>query len=88
MLIFKLIAIIGLIRLLHATQKPVLCAGIYAGIVFLLNIASHSSEFLAVIFGTAIAFALSFVYFFLLCRFENRGLYWIILICGFLIGMV
>ncbi len=88
MLILKLLVIIGLIRLLSATQKPILCAGIYAGIVLLLNIAFHSSEFFAVVFGTAIAFSLSFIYFFLLCKFENRGLYWIILVCGFLIGVV
>jgi hypothetical protein len=41
-----------------------------------------------VFIGSAISFALALAYFWLLDRFEDSGLFWVILIVGLLIGVV
>ena len=88
MLFIKVIILVGLIRLLLVTEQPFLCSGIYAGLGFVLSLAS-GYPFPAVLLGTAISFALASLYFWLLNRFTEAGLiWWVILIGGLLIGLV
>jgi hypothetical protein len=83
----KIIILIGLLKLLDVSNKPLLCSGIYAGIVFLLGL-MFGASFLPVIVSTGIAFALSTAYFFLLNYFSESWYYWPILVIGLFIGMV
>lgn len=87
----KIFFLLFLTRLLNMTESPFLCSGLYTAAVFL------SYEFLArpphsqvtILIATAIAFALSSVYFFLLNRFQEDLLwYYLILAGGLLIGIV
>ena len=84
----KIIMLVGLIRLLIATHKPLLCAGLYTGVVFLFALL-FGNPFVAVLFGTIIAFGLSLLYFWLLERFYDSGIiWWIIMLGGIFIGLV
>lgn len=82
----KLIILVSLIRLLLATDSPLLCAGLYtvAGVVFG---AVTGNPFLAILIAMLIRFALASLYFWLLYRIEGF-LWWIILFCGLPIGLL
>jgi hypothetical protein len=86
--IFKILIMVGLIKLLLFTNKPLLCASIYAGAAILMALLVGrpvSIILLAAIF----AFALSAAYFWLLDTFQDSGIiWWIIMIVGFAIGFV
>jgi len=87
-MIIRIIVLVGLIRLLLVTNKPFLCSGIYAGVIFFFGLITEV-PFIPLIVVTAIGFALSSLYFWLLERFEGAGvLWWVILIGGLLIGLV
>lgn len=83
----QILMLVALVKLLLATQNPALCAGIYAvvGMLFAL-LFGHS--FLPVIISGGIGFALAFIYFWLLNRFQDTGVFWVVLILGLLIGLV
>ncbi len=85
-MIFRVLLLVGLIRLLIETNKPFLCSGIYAAAVtlFALIIGRGIGALVAGVW----AFLLSSVYFWLLDRFDGGILFWIILIVGLLIGLV
>jgi hypothetical protein len=82
----KLIILVSLIRLLLATESPLLCAGLFtgAGVVFG---AVTGNPFLVILIAMVIRFALASLYFWLLSRTEGF-LWWIILICGLPIGVL
>lgn len=86
MLILNIFILVALIKLLLSTDKPVLCAGIYAGLAFLFSLMTFPLG-VAVLAG-AIRFVLAFIYFWLLSKFEGSGLWWLILIGGLLIVLV
>ena len=86
-MIVKIILLLGLLQLLRVTGKPFYCSGIYAGIIFIFGLLT-GNPFIAVLFSIAIGFALSTVYFYLLHMFSESGFYWLILIVGFLIGLI
>jgi len=48
----------------------------------------YGVPFLAVLIGSAIGFGLAFLYFWLLDRFRETGVFWIVLILGLVIGLV
>ncbi len=75
---------IALIRILHIAKSPILCASIYTFIVFFFGVIS-GERFLYIIFNSGIVLGLSFVYYWLLLRYEGYFIYWIILILGLLI---
>jgi hypothetical protein len=79
-MVVSLLVLIGLVKFLQMSQSPLSCAVIYAIITFLFSFS---------LITVAIAFVLSFIYFWLLHRFENSVLWWVILIVGgFGLGMV
>jgi hypothetical protein len=84
--IFRILLLVGLIRLLIETHKPLLCSGIYATIVTVFALISGAG--IAAIEAGLLAFLLSSAYFWLLDRFEDSVLFWVIMIVGLLIGIV
>jgi hypothetical protein len=91
MILFKLVFIVGLIRLLLATNNPVMCTSIYGtghailGSVLCLTI---NASLLPVLAMSSIAFVLALVYFWLLDRFEETMFFWLIMIGGLILGLV
>jgi hypothetical protein len=87
-IILKIAILVGLLKLYVETEKPLLCAGIFAVVtgVFLLLGTPTAFQVLVVV---AAAFGLSLVYFGLLSRFDpGSPLWWVILIGGLVIGLV
>jgi len=77
----------ALIQILIQTEKPFLCSGIYAGIVFVIGL-FFGGQFASVLIATAISFAFASLYFWLLDRFQNGWPFLAIAIGGLLIGLV
>jgi hypothetical protein len=87
MIAFRILVLIGMIRLLIATDRPRLCAGIYGSVAIVSALLSGESVPSALFVGL-LAFLLSGVYFWLLKRFDGGLLWWVVLVVGFLIGLV
>jgi len=87
MLIFKILLLCSLIRLLVATDEPFLCSGLYTGGLFVLGLL-FGTPFAGLLISSAIRFALSSVYYWLLDRFSDGFLWWVILIVGLPLGLV
>jgi hypothetical protein len=85
-MIFRMLILVALIRLLIETNKPFLCSGIYAGFVTILALIIGRG--IGAVVAGVLAFVLSSAYFWLLDRFEDTILFWIIMIAGLLIGLV
>ena len=86
MIIYKFLLLISLVRVLVATDKPFLCAGIYAGAVLMLGLI-FSHPFLSVLIQASGSLVLTCIYFWLLDRLEgNEVLWWLVAIIG--IGIV
>jgi hypothetical protein len=87
-MIIKALILAALIKVLLTTNKPFLCAGIYAGVGFVLSLLAGTS-LLVLVLATVLRFALASLYFWLLDRFEDStGLFWLIAILGIFIGLV
>ena len=86
-LVLKVLVLVGLIKLLLATEKPVLCAGIYGAGVCLLML-GVGIPFGVVYLRGAGAFLLAWLYFAGLNATEGTKLFWVILIGGLIIGLV
>lgn len=71
----KINILAALIRLLIVKHKPLLCAGLYTGVMFLFSLL-FGNPFLVVLLVTVINFALSLLYFWLLERFYESGIIW------------
>jgi len=87
-MLWKLLIIIGLVRVLALTHKPFLCSGIYTALASIFIALSdrpvHHSFILIVV-----VFALSSLYFWLLDWLEGRRIvWWIVFILGFFIPMI
>ena len=94
-MILKIIILVALIRLLIATNKPLLCAGMYTGVavIFTLISASYSEmtfvNFLvSFVVLSAVRFVLSAIYFILLDKIGQGFLWWLVLVLGIAIGLV
>lgn len=85
-LTLKLIILVALIQLLFATNKPLLCSGIYTGVGFIFGLVSGSS-LLFILNAMVIQFSLASLYFWLLYRIKGV-LWWIVCIGGMAIGFV
>jgi hypothetical protein len=83
----KILLLLGLLQLLRVTGKPIYCSGIYAGFILIFGLLT-GIPFITVLLTTAIGFALSTVYFYLLHMFSESWFYWLILIVGLLIGLI
>jgi hypothetical protein len=87
MIAFRILVLIGMIRLLIATDRPDLCAGIYGSVTLAGALLSGESLPSALVAGL-FAFVLSGLYFWLLKRFDSGIFWWVVLVAGFLIGLV
>ena len=86
----KIILLVALIKLLIATDRPILCAGLYTFLGFalgMLGVAAGQIPLLALLLVTVIRFGLSALYFWLLDRIGGGILWWIVLILGLSIGL-
>ena len=86
-MIIKILVLVGLIRLLIITDNPIVCAGIYTGVRLIFALLC-GNPFVAVLIGSIIAFGLALLYFGLLSRFQDTGVFWLVLILGLAIGLV
>ncbi|MDP6525443.1 MAG: hypothetical protein QGH15_14590 [Kiritimatiellia bacterium] len=86
-IIIKVMVLVALIKILLATENPVLCAGIYAGARFIFAML-FTNPFFEALIGSAIAFGLACLYFWLLDRFKDSGMFWVVLVVGLVIGLV
>ena len=81
-LLIKIAILVGLVRLLDATENPLLCASIYAGAVSVLGLAGGAT-LLGFLLLIAIRLPLAFGYFWLMDRFESlSGAWWILVGVG------
>ena len=86
--IFKVIILVGLLKLYIETEKPLLCAGLYGVINGFIRVLVNATAF-QILVGACGTFVLSLIYFGLLSRFETGTTWWwVILIGGFAIGLV
>jgi hypothetical protein len=83
-IVARLLVLYGLIRLLSNTSKPLLCAGIYAGITLVLG-AFQGLPVPALLLLTAVNGGVGALYFWLLDLTEDTFIYWVILVIGGLI---
>jgi len=87
LMVLRIITLVGLVKLLLITEKPLWCAGVYAVLTSVWGLAFgwHLMEILLVL---PISLGLALLYFWLLCRFQDGVLFWVIMILGFAIGLV
>lgn len=76
----QIIALVALVKLLDSTNKPFLCSGLYAALVFCVGFfwGGYINE---ILIETVLAFAISSVYFWVLNRVEGL-FFWVILVLG------
>ena len=86
-MIIKIFIVIALVRLLVATDQPFLCSGIYAVIVCIFGMA-FAGPTSAVFVGAAIAFVLASLYFWLLDRYSEGIIWWVIMLAGMFIVLL
>jgi hypothetical protein len=87
MFLLKAFFVASLVKVLLKTNKPALCAAIYVAMGFVVGL-MFGRSFIPLVIGSAIAFALAYLYFWLLNRFEESGVFWVILVLGFFIVLV
>jgi hypothetical protein len=90
-MLINIIVLVLLIRLLIATDKPLLCSGLYAIIGFivgLLSVFDGQTPILSLLIATGIGFGLCSLYFWLLYRIGGGALWWVVLILGLPIVLV
>ena len=83
-IIIQVMFFIALIKILLIARSPILCASIYAFIVFFFSMLKGES-FLSLFLGTGLIFGLSFLYYWLLLRYEGYFIFWVIMVVGLFI---
>ena len=71
MILINIVILLALLKLLLASEKPLLCSGIYTVVCFvfgLFSVLDGHAPFYGLLLYTAVRFGLSFLYFWLLCR--------------------
>ena len=82
-MVFNLLLLFALLKMLHETSCPLLCASVFGGVrIFFLLL---GAPFLSTLACAGIAFGLSWGYFELLEREKHSGNFWPILIVGFIV---
>jgi hypothetical protein len=89
-IIIKIVLLLGLIKLLEATDKPLVCATVYVIVAGFISLALSvgSINWGGLMIGLAISFVSAFVYFWLLQKTEGSIFWWIIMLGGFFIGLI
>ena len=81
-LAIKVFVLAALIRLLIATDKPLLCASIYAVSAFAIG-AVFGDDITRVAVMAALAFIAAFVYFWILDRLDSSSvIWWVVAVVG------
>lgn len=80
-MIFRVILLVALTRLLVMTNKPLLCMGLYAAAVVVFGFFVGAS-ISAIAASGGISIVVFGLYFWLLNRFNNGLLYWLIFVLG------
>ncbi len=75
MFIIKILLLVGLIKLLTITNKPFICAGIYAAAEFIFSVAS-GAVMSHLLISTGLGFALPAGYFWVLDYMDGMGFIW------------
>jgi hypothetical protein len=84
-MIIKFVLLAALVRILLITDNPLLCSGIYTAVVFILSLVG-GAPLPAILIVCAIVFGVSFLYFYLLNRFDSGTvIWWVIAIAGALL---
>jgi len=86
-IIIRFFLLAALVKLLLETEKPVLCAGIYTSLGVILHLVLGWG-LVPLLIATATAFALAWLYFWLLYRLQESIWFWIVLVGGLPIGLV
>ena len=84
-MIIKLIALVALIKLSIAEDRPLLCACLYTFVTFMAGlfvVLTGGAAITALLLATLIRFAVSFVYFWLLSRAGDGILWWVVMGVG------
>ena len=88
MFFFNAFIIAALVRILVETDSPLLCAALYALSSTVITLA-FSGFVLALLVRIAVAFGLSFVYFWVLNRLATASpAWWLVLVAGLFMGLV
>ena len=85
-MIIKIFILVALYKILVQTNSPLACAGLYSFVAAIFHYTYHG--FLIGSVAVVISFALAYLYFWLLSRFDQGILFWVILLGGALIGLV
>ena len=89
MAVGKVLVLVGLIKLLLLTEKPLVCAGIYTGLSLVLAAILCGSLTWEIAGYAGIGFALALLYFWLLNRFQGSiALFLLVAVLGLAIGLV
>jgi hypothetical protein len=83
-LIIRAAVFFGLIRILFIAKSPILCASIYTFIAVFFSLI-YGMDFLTLILTGGLSFGLSWLYYWLLLRYQGYLIFWIILIAGIVI---
>jgi hypothetical protein len=84
----NMVLLIGLVKILLITDKPVLCASIYVGVGLFLHLLS-GTPIINLLIPAVISFFLAAAYFWLLDNFQESNLpFYAIMIVGLLISFV
>lgn len=87
LLAIQIAALIGCLKLLVETERPAMCAGIFAGAMGFLALLA-GGPVLAIGISTAISFAWCFGWFWLLVRVADGGIWWAIVAAGILLPVI
>jgi hypothetical protein len=74
----------ALIRILFISRSPGLCASIYTLIVIFFSLL-YGTEFLSLLLTSGLSFGLSWLYYWLLFRYQGYLVFWLILFVGIFI---
>ena len=81
-LAIKVFVLAAMIRLLIATDKPLLCAAIYAGSAFAVG-SVFRDYIMRVAMMAGLAFIAAFVYFWILDRLDSSSvIWWVVAVVG------
>ena len=86
-MIYKVIILVALTQFLIMTNKPLLCSGLYAGIIAVVGLLTQNPV-ATIAMVTVINFVVTFIYFWLLNRFHSGIIWWLIMIPGLAICLI
>jgi len=83
----NILLLLALVKVLKNTHNPTVPAFIYATATFIYgNLAQE--EFMGVLIASVLSFGVAFFYFWLLNKFEDSLVWWLIFISGLFIGLL